>query len=114
MATENEVHDPFSDHAAIANDHGLTESTLNVGRNATLTLGTDALIVLGMFAYEMAGLTNVSDDGLRDPRPRCCGLLHQRMYSAHVTRRFDEFQVPQIPDRYHTSTSYGLKPVKST
>ncbi|RMD40841.1 hypothetical protein DV735_g4319, partial [Chaetothyriales sp. CBS 134920] len=61
MATSND--DPFADHAAADNSHGLgngnerhreseqqgfdSDTTLAVGRNATLTLGTDALIVLG-------------------------------------------------------------------
>lgn len=59
MAAESDVHDPFSDHAAITHNHSLNaESTLSVGRNATLTLGTDALIVLGMLAHTMTGLAD--------------------------------------------------------
>lgn len=40
--------DPFADPRVDDQPQFVTDSTLNVGRNASLTLGTDSLIVLGM------------------------------------------------------------------
>ena len=49
MTTESNLDsDPFADPHLDDQHHFVTDSTLNVGRNASLTLGTDSLIVLGM------------------------------------------------------------------
>jgi hypothetical protein len=48
MTTEANVDsDPFADPHLDDQHQFVTDSTLNVGRNASLTLGTDSLIVLG-------------------------------------------------------------------
>jgi len=49
MATECNVdNDPFADPQNDDHHSLATDSTLNVGRNASLTLGTDSLVVLGI------------------------------------------------------------------
>lgn len=49
MTTERNVdNDPFVDPQNDDQHPLATDSTLNVGRNASLTLGTDSLVVLGM------------------------------------------------------------------
>ena len=51
MTTEPNVDsDPFADPHLDGQGQFVTDSTLNVGRNASLTLGTDSLIVLGTMA----------------------------------------------------------------
>lgn len=51
MTTERNVdNDPFADPENDDQHPLATDSTLNVGRNASLTLGTDSLVVLGMVA----------------------------------------------------------------
>jgi hypothetical protein len=45
----NEDSDPFADPHLDHQPQFVTDSTLNVGRNASLTLGTDSLIVLGIW-----------------------------------------------------------------
>lgn len=49
--------DPFADPAQAEEDQRtfVSESTLNVGRNANLTLGTDSLIVLGLSSRSQYG-----------------------------------------------------------